>query len=355
MTFIYALRETVGTHHEGGALCASKLSFRARTNRRSQLGHEDVAAARFGGPPCARGADALLWAHQRPTDDRHTLHLVAARDSREPGGQCGRTTPLWSRWRWCPPRRDCGSWLRDRTARPDLPPSAEVDGLAIDLRDAGWVPMDAHAMDSQGGYQMPAQMMPGAPAGDEMRLGIAVTLLNTDVEVREFNLGEEFVLVGGVIDGTVRLHSDTFGLLRRLDPGQRGQRRPLLRHDRARRGRSGARPALEPRAGRRSTLGIPLGDAGPPASPRLIGRAFPRRQEDPGTGRRQRERTHSFIGRSADLPVGCPPPAGGPAKPPAATRALDKEDPLCAIHPLCPKPGRGAQAPIGRYGATHLP
>jgi hypothetical protein len=74
-------------------------------------------------------------------------------------------------------------------------------------------------MDSQGGFQMPAQMMPGAPAGDEMRLGIALTLRNTAEAVREFNLGEEFVLVGGVIDGAVRLHSDTFGLLRRLGPG----------------------------------------------------------------------------------------------------------------------------------------
>jgi len=100
-----------------------------------------------------------------------------------------------------------------------LPVSAEVDGLAIGLYEAGWVPMDAHSMDSQGGYQMPAQMMPGAPAGNEMRLGIAVTLLNTADGVREFNLGEEVVLVGGVVDGVVRLHSDTFGLLQRLGPG----------------------------------------------------------------------------------------------------------------------------------------
>jgi hypothetical protein len=114
-----------------------------------------------------------------------------------------------------------GLWiLATRTNGPTgLPVSAEVDGLAIDLREAGWVPMDAHSMDSQGGFQMPAQMMPGAPAGDEMRLGIAVTLLNTADRVREFNLGEEFMLAGGVVDGAVPLHSDTFGLLGRLSPG----------------------------------------------------------------------------------------------------------------------------------------
>lgn len=114
-----------------------------------------------------------------------------------------------------------GMWiLATRTNGPaGLPVSAEVDGLAIGLYEAGWVPMDAHSMDSQGGFQMPAQMMPGAPAGNEMRLGIAVTLLNTADGVREFNLGEEVVLVGGVVDGAVRLHSDTFGLLQRLGPG----------------------------------------------------------------------------------------------------------------------------------------
>ena len=147
-----------------------------------------------------------------------------------------------------------------------LPTTAGVDGLAIDLRDAGWVPMDAHAMDSQGGYQMPAQMMPGAPAGDEMRLGIAVTLQNTDVEVREFNLGEEFVLVGGVIDGSVRLHSDTFGLLRRLGPGSAVN--GVLYFDTI--VPAAGDPALTlrwSRSGKTFDLGIPLGDAGPAPHP----------------------------------------------------------------------------------------
>jgi len=113
-----------------------------------------------------------------------------------------------------------GLWIMaTRLDSPGLPVSATVEGLAVDVRDAGWVPMDAHTMDSQGGYQMPAQMMPGAPAGDEMRLGIPLRLLNTTDKTLEFDLSEEFVLVGGTIDGAVQLHSDTFGLLRRLGPG----------------------------------------------------------------------------------------------------------------------------------------
>jgi hypothetical protein len=97
--------------------------------------------------------------------------------------------------------------------------AATVDGLAVNVRESGWVPMDAHTMDNQSGFQMPAQMMPGAPEGDDMRLGIALTLLNTKDGLIEFNLVDEFVLVGGTIDGAVRLHSDTFGLLDRLTPG----------------------------------------------------------------------------------------------------------------------------------------
>jgi hypothetical protein len=115
-----------------------------------------------------------------------------------------------------------GVWLvvARFVATPPVPGmTATVDGLAVDVHEAGWVPMDAHTMDSQSGFQMPAQMMPGAPAGDDMRLGIALTLLNTEHRVVEFNLVDEFVLVGGTIDGAVRLHSDTFGLLGRLTPG----------------------------------------------------------------------------------------------------------------------------------------
>lgn len=79
--------------------------------------------------------------------------------------------------------------------------------------------MDGHDMDNQGGYQMPAQMMPGAPVGDDMRLGVPLTLVNTDRQPRQFNLVEEFSLGGGRNETIRRLHSDTFGRLSRLSPG----------------------------------------------------------------------------------------------------------------------------------------
>jgi hypothetical protein len=79
--------------------------------------------------------------------------------------------------------------------------------------------MDSHNMDNQGGYQMPAQMMPGAPTGDDMRLGVPLTLVNTGDSVRQFNLGDEFLLGGGRNEEPRSLHSDTFGQLARLAPG----------------------------------------------------------------------------------------------------------------------------------------
>ena len=100
-----------------------------------------------------------------------------------------------------------------------MPNAATVDGLAATLDRAGWMSMDDGHHDNQGGYQMPAQMMPGAPTGDDRRFGIPLTLTNTDDEVRGFNLAAEFLLRGGPQDVPRRLHSDTFGQLARLAPG----------------------------------------------------------------------------------------------------------------------------------------
>jgi hypothetical protein len=97
--------------------------------------------------------------------------------------------------------------------------TAALGGLSVRLRDAGWLSMDSHNMDNQGGYQMPAQMMPGAPTGDDMRFGVPLTLLNTSREVRQFNLAEEFFLSGGRTGTPRALHSSTFGQLTRLSPG----------------------------------------------------------------------------------------------------------------------------------------
>jgi hypothetical protein len=93
-----------------------------------------------------------------------------------------------------------------------------VGGITASTYDAGWVAMD-HSMNDQGGYQMPAQMMPGAPEGDDMRLGVPLTLLNTGDESRQFILPEEFSLLGGRNDQPRLLHSDTLGQLSRLGPG----------------------------------------------------------------------------------------------------------------------------------------
>lgn len=110
-----------------------------------------------------------------------------------------------------------GLLVQRRSAAP-TDHSATLGGLSVRLDDAGWLSMD-HSMDNQGGYQMPAQMMPGAPVDDEMRFGVPLTLVNTDGEVRRFNLAQEFLLRGGGVEVPQAPHSDTFGRLTRLDPG----------------------------------------------------------------------------------------------------------------------------------------
>lgn len=111
-----------------------------------------------------------------------------------------------------------GLLVRDRAAERLTGP-VTVDGLTARLHDAGWVSMDGHRTDNQGGYQMPAQMMPGAPSGDEMRLGVPLTLVNAGRQARGFSLVDEFFLGGGRNPAPRELHSDTFGQLPRLGPG----------------------------------------------------------------------------------------------------------------------------------------
>jgi hypothetical protein len=96
--------------------------------------------------------------------------------------------------------------------------TTQLGGLTTQIREAGWTTMDAHSIDSNGGFPTPAQMMPGAPAGDEMRLGDRVTLTNTSTEAHRFNLSEEFALLLGVTTPVRSPHSDKFGQLNRLNP-----------------------------------------------------------------------------------------------------------------------------------------
>lgn len=104
-------------------------------------------------------------------------------------------------------------------ARRVIADTATLGGLTVEPHDAGWLAMDGHNMDDQGGFQMPAQMMPGAPVGDDMRLGVPLTLMNTSQDTRPFNLVDEFFLGGGRNETTRSLHSDSFGALSRLAPG----------------------------------------------------------------------------------------------------------------------------------------
>ena len=97
---------------------------------------------------------------------------------------------------------------------------AALGGLTAEVRSAAWVDFDmGHVMDGQGGFMMPDQMMPGAPKSDEVRLGVTLTLANTDGQAHGFSLVEEFSLVGGTVAEPSPPAADTIGGLSRLGPG----------------------------------------------------------------------------------------------------------------------------------------
>ena len=117
------------------------------------------------------------------------------------------------------------AWQRLTSSAAPPGNSATLSGLTVEVGAANWVEM-GHAMPLPGqpgfdqpGYQMPAQMMPGAPQGNEVRLGISITLSNTDSGTRQFSLVDEFALVGGLMARPVSLKADTIGTLPRLSPG----------------------------------------------------------------------------------------------------------------------------------------
>ncbi|HLV58109.1 MAG TPA: hypothetical protein VKY81_04460 [Natronosporangium sp.] len=97
-------------------------------------------------------------------------------------------------------------------------PGATVDGVAVDVRQTNWAPLD-HVMDDAGGFLMPSQMMPGAPTGGQVRLGVTVTLRNTTSGTRELRLVEDFALVAGPDSEPVPLAADTIGGIGRIGPG----------------------------------------------------------------------------------------------------------------------------------------
>ncbi len=156
-----------------------------------------------------------------------------------------------------------GVWLTlDLTRRPPGPigRTATVGGITAQVQPGGWLAMAPHTMDGQGGYQMPSQMMPGAPEGDQLRLGIPVVLSNPTGVARQFHLLDEFVLVGGATSDPVLLHSDTFGTLDRLNPGAGVS--GVLYFDTTVPGRSDPPLLLRwTRAGRTVNLTVPIGGA----------------------------------------------------------------------------------------------
>lgn len=111
-------------------------------------------------------------------------------------------------------------WRERRAAAESRPAAtARLGGLDAAPGPAGWAAMTHHEMDGQSGYQMPSAMMPGAPEGDDMRLGIPITLTNSGDEPQRFDLVREFSLAGGEKGDVRKLHSDTLGQLPRLNAG----------------------------------------------------------------------------------------------------------------------------------------
>jgi hypothetical protein len=95
--------------------------------------------------------------------------------------------------------------------------SVTITELTAQVTTAGWAEMDHDMSTDAPGYQMPPAMMPGMPTGDDQRLSIAVTVVNTGDETRPLLAGKEFVLHGKNGQQWAP-HSDTFGDLPRLAP-----------------------------------------------------------------------------------------------------------------------------------------
>jgi hypothetical protein len=108
-------------------------------------------------------------------------------------------------------------WLTGTTATA-TEPVATMAGVTVEVRGTVWALMD-HVEDGQGGFLMPDEMMPGAPTGNRVRLGVGLTLINTRSQVHEFSLVDEFTMTGGREPEPLALSADTVGKLGRLGPG----------------------------------------------------------------------------------------------------------------------------------------
>jgi hypothetical protein len=87
-----------------------------------------------------------------------------------------------------------GLMLRERNAAAG---AVSAGGLTLQVQSAQWVDME-HS--GQNGFQMPPQMMPGAPSPGQERLAVEVALSNRSGGDTQF-LGTEFSIQG--LDGHV--------------------------------------------------------------------------------------------------------------------------------------------------------
>jgi hypothetical protein len=110
------------------------------------------------------------------------------------------------------------AWQRRGDSSVASGTTATLNGLTVEVHAVKWVEM-GHVHDGQGGFLMPDQMMPGAPRGAQVRLGVAITLMNTDSTTQRFSLVDEFALVGGAEESPRPLKADSIGELPRLAPG----------------------------------------------------------------------------------------------------------------------------------------
>ncbi len=96
-----------------------------------------------------------------------------------------------------------GLMLRERGG---VAGSATAGGLTLEVQSAQWAELEHEHQD---GFQMPAQMTPGAPAPGQQRLALEVAMLNRSDTTKLFN-ADEFSLEGP--DGQARpLAADNLG------------------------------------------------------------------------------------------------------------------------------------------------
>jgi hypothetical protein len=101
---------------------------------------------------------------------------------------------------------------------PTVSPLATFNEVTAQVSGAKWTVMDHDMAPDAPGYQMPPAMMPGMPTGDDQRLSVSITLVNTSDQTRPIRPAKEFVLHAGKEGKGWSPHSDTFGELPRLAP-----------------------------------------------------------------------------------------------------------------------------------------